>query len=75
MSSQDVKKKIMRNLHNLRSSDSNISMNHDMTKTEREETKHLVDRAREMDKQDHMAEWFCKVRGPPWEKKFLRYGR
>ena len=36
--------------------DSNISMNHDMTKTEREETKHLVDKAREMNKQDHMGE-------------------
>ena len=34
----------MRYLHNLRSSDGNISMNHDMTKTEREWTKHLVDK-------------------------------
>ena len=55
MSSKDVKKKIMQNLHNLRLCDSNISMNHDMTKTEREETKHLVDKAREMNKQDHMG--------------------
>ena len=47
-------------------------MNHDMTKTEREETKHLVDKAREMNKQDHMGEWFYKVRGPPWEKKILK---
>ena len=71
MSTQDVKKKIMRNLHNLTSSDSNISMNHDMTKTEREWTKHLVDKAREMNKYEHMGEWFYKVRGPPWEKKIL----
>ena len=62
----------MRNLHNLRSSDSNISMNHDMTKTERERIKHLVDKAREMNKQEHMGEWFYKVRGPPWEKKILK---
>ena len=60
----------MKNLHNLGSSDSNISMNHDMTKTEREETKHLVDKAGEMNKQDHVEEWFYKVRGPPWEEKF-----
>ena len=44
-------------------------MNHDMTKTEREETSNLVDKAREMNKQDHIEEWFYKVRGPPWEKK------
>ena len=72
MSSQDVKKKIMQNLHNLRLCDSNISMNHDMTKTEREETKHLVEKAREINKQDHMGEWSYKVQGPPWEKKILR---
>ena len=72
MSSQYVKKRIMRNLHNLRSSDSNISMNHDMTKTEREDTKHLIDIAREINKQEHIWEWFYKVRGPPWEKKILR---
>ena len=58
----------MRNLHNLRSSDSN--MNHDMTKAEREGTNHLVDNARNMNKQDHIGEWFYKVRGPQWEKKF-----
>ena len=62
----------MRNLHNLRFCDSNISMNHDMTKTEREETKHLVDKAREINKQDRMGEWFYKVRGPPWERKILK---
>ena len=48
-------------------------MNHDMTKTEREETKHLVDKAREMNKQDHMGEWFYKVQGPPWETKILKF--
>ena len=62
----------MHNLHNLRFCDSNISMNHDMTKTEREETKHLVDKAREINKQDHMGEWSYKVRGPPWEKKIQK---
>ena len=61
----------MRNLHNLRSSDSNIAMNHDMTKTEREETKHLVDKAREMNKQEHLGEWVHKVWGPPWERTIL----
>ena len=71
MSSQDVKN-MMKNLQNLRSSDSSISMNHDMTKTERERTKHLVDKAREMNKQEHLGEWFYKVRGPPWEKKIIR---
>ena len=55
----------MRNLHNLRSSNSNISINDDMTKTEREETKHVVDKAREMNKQGHLGEWFYKVQGPP----------
>ena len=62
----------MRKLHNHRSSDSDISMHHDMTKTEREWTKHLVDKAREMNKQEHMGEWFYKVRGPPWERKILK---
>ena len=47
-------------------------MNHDMTKTERERTRHLVDKAREMNKQDHMGEWFYKVRHPPWERKILK---
>ena len=59
----------MKNLHNLRSSDNNISMNHDMTKTERELIKHVVDKTREMNKEDHMGEWSYKVRGPPWDKK------
>ena len=62
----------MRHLHKIRSSDSDISMHHDMTKTEREWTKHVVDKAREMNKQDHMEEWLYKVRGPPWEKKILK---
>ena len=61
----------MRNLPNLRSSDSNISMNHDMNKTEREGTKHLVDKAGKMNKQDHMGEWLYKVRGPSWERIFF----
>ena len=67
-----MSKRIMRNLHNLRSSDSNISMNDDITKTERKGTKHLVDKARDMNKQEHMDEWFYKVRGPPWEKTILK---
>ena len=50
----------MRNLHKLRSSDSNISMNHDMTKNEREWTKHLVDKARDMSKQEHLGNGFTK---------------
>ena len=60
----------MRNLHNLRSSYSNISKNHDMTKTERVETKHLVDKAREMNKQDHMGNGFTKYRVLHGRKKF-----
>ena len=67
-SSKDAKKNIMKNLHNIRSSDSNISMNYDMTKTKKEQAKQLFDKAREMNKEEHLGEWFYKVRGPSWEK-------
>ena len=43
-----------------------------MTKTEIEETKHLVDKASEKNKQDHMGEFLYNVRGPPWDKKILK---
>ena len=71
MSSQDVIKKIMRNQHNLRSRNSNISMNHDITNTVRERTKNLVDKAREINEQEHLGEWFYEVRAPPWENILL----
>ena len=40
-----------------------------MNKTEREWTKHLVDKAREMNKQEHMGELIYKIRGPPLERE------
>ena len=38
-----------------------ISMYHDMSEAEKEGTKHLVDKTREMNKQEHLGEWFYKV--------------
>ena len=47
-------------------------MNHDITNTEREETKHLVDKESEMNKQEHMGEWFFNLLCPQWEKKISK---
>ena len=49
------KKKNYRNLHSLRCSDCNVSMNHALTKTERDCGKHLVKKARETSKQEHVG--------------------
>ena len=68
----EAKKKIMRNLGNLRASDRNISMNHDMTKEEREMTKNLIKKAKDMNEQEKSGEWHFIVRGPPWDKEILK---
>ena len=72
MSSQDVKKKLCEIYTTLDYVIAKISMNHDMTKTEREETKHLVDKAREMNKQDHMGNGLTKYEVLHGRKKILK---
>ena len=53
-----MSKKIMKNPRNLIFSDNYISMNHDMKKTDREWSKNLVDKAKDMNKQENLGGLF-----------------
>ena len=79
--SEEIKRKIFRNLHRLKDNETfkDISMSHDMTKEERQKTKQLVEKAKSMTKDfqeknvnGEAKNWTFKVRGPPWEQKIQK---
>ena len=68
---ENVKKELFQNLWKLKNAPdriANISVGHDMTKEEREETKRLVGEAKRLAKQN--PDFKYKLKGPPW-KRFI----
>ena len=73
---EEKKSDIFRNLAKLRNTKfKDISINHDMTKLEREQNKKLVAEAKDMASNDKSGLWYYRVRGPPWERKIVQVPR
>ncbi|VDI66055.1 Hypothetical predicted protein [Mytilus galloprovincialis] len=73
----DIKKKLMKNLTKLKAVDKeskfgNISVTHDMTKTEREQNKAKLTEAKQKNENDKSGKHLYIVRGPPWARKIIR---
>lgn len=73
----DNNKSLMRNLHKLKNIDPNnpfsgISVANDMTKTERENNKEMVEKAKEKTDRDPLGKRYFLVRGPPWARKIVK---
>jgi hypothetical protein len=70
----DKKKSVFRNLNKLKGAKTpynKISVTHDMTPNEREESKKLHQEAKEKEDNDG-GNWVYRVRGPPWARKIVR---
>ena len=68
--SDEDKQKVMAKLYllqNCSSKFSGISVSHDMNEEQREETKKLVKKAKEMNENEKSKNFKFKVRGPPWD--------
>ena len=75
MNNSEDKRVLFRNLCKLKEDNSpysRISVNHDMTKQEREENKKLISEAKELQDNDESGNWIFKVRGPPWDRKIRK---
>lgn len=71
---KSVKNHIMESLSNLRNADDkykNLSISHDLTKTERDECKNLVEQAKKKQSEEQ-GEYLYRVRGPPGNMKVVR---
>ena len=69
------KKRIFfRRFHHIRDNDKlkNITIDHDKTKQEREESKKLYEEAKRQEAADKLGEYLYRVRGPPWERKIRK---
>ena len=74
--SEITKRKIFSRLYRLKDHEafSGVSVSHDMTRDERNQTKALVDKAKEQTRalaasdNDASKNWAYKVRGPPWDQ-------
>ncbi len=74
MKDSEIKRKIFRNGSKLRTNGNefeNISLAHDMTKTEREEEKILWSQAKKKQEESGGKHIF-RVRGPPWDRRIIR---
>ncbi len=70
----DTKKNLFKNLSRLKEAEEpfkSISVQHDMTQKERQETKRLYAEARKKGTESG-GDWTYKVRGPPWARKIVR---
>ena len=71
-----LKNKVLENLAKLRSAEEKlrcISVAHDMTKSEREKCKELVQECKEKQKQEESGEWKYQVRGPPGDMRIVKW--
>ena len=69
-----TKNYVMQHLYRLRNADGyqNIVMSHDMTVSEREECKRLVDVAKDMQSKEESGEFIFRVRGLPGKMKVVK---
>lgn len=77
LSNTESKKSVMKNLSRLKNTGTdsqfhNISVTHDMTKTEREQNKAKINEAKEKTESDKSGKYHFIVRGPPWARRIVR---
>ena len=73
----ETKKKLMKNLTKLKNVEetsefANISVAHDMTKSERDLNKAKIAEAKAKTENDKSGKYMFIVRGPPWARKIVR---
>ena len=73
---QSLKKPILRNANKLRTHDDSnlngIRMGHDLTLSERENSKQMYVEAKRRQREESSPGYRFKVRGPPWDMKIVR---
>ena len=73
MVTEESKSNIFRNIGKMANTKfKDVSINHDMTKMEREQNKKMVASAKEMESKDASGLWHYRVRGPPWDRKIIK---
>ena len=75
LSSHHLKNVIMESLYRLKQAEhkfKSVIVSHDLTKSEREECKKLVEEAKELTKQNSSGEFAFRVRGPPGKMKIVK---
>ena len=75
LSSHHLKNVIMESLYRLKQAEhkfKSVIVSHDLTKSEREECKKLVEEAKELTKQNSSGEFTFRVRGPPGKMKIVK---
>src|SRR6267154_2086180 len=73
---KETKNRVMVSLSKLKSAPDkfkNLSITHDMTKTERSECKRLVEEVKKKESEDQRGEFVWRVRGPPGQLKLIRF--
>ncbi len=76
LGSVEDKAEFMSNLYQLRSAEDvfkGLSITNDLTQSEREENKILVQKAKEMTEGDASGEFVFRVRGPPWDRHIVKF--
>lgn len=74
---ENIKRKLFQNAGKLRDADSgfrNVSIDHDMTQKEREETRALKDEAKKREDLSS-GKYIFRVRGPPWNRYIKRFAK
>ena len=72
LGSEETKKKVMRNLYQLKDKNQTIKINHDMTPEERKELRDLIQEAEKKTKEEESGDFVFRVRGPPWDRRIVR---
>ncbi len=72
---EEKKRALMNNLVNLSKAPESlkrISVQHDLTKKQREEEKKLREHGRKMETEDESGEFNYRIRGPPWARRIVK---
>ena len=72
---EEKKTNLMSNLSNLSKAPDaikKISVQHDLTKKQRDEEKEIRERAKKMEADDESGEFNYRVRGPPWARRIVK---
>ncbi len=72
---EEKKRSLMQNLSNLSKAPNamkKISVQHDLTKKQREEEKEMRERAKKMEAEDDSGEFNYRIRGPPWARRIIK---
>jgi hypothetical protein len=73
LSAESLKDEVFRNVRKLQGTNySSVSIAHDQTKLEREADQKLI-REAQKDNQSKSGNWGYRVKGPPWDRKVIRF--